>query len=104
MAVETFSIQFINVFQRMVLSITGVLFTDYIILCCTYIVYVGAGSQSILPLFFLYTKAKTSICSLLSITFAIVWILLGLSNQGNAGSNIASSSHAPYNSVIVYHY
>jgi len=75
----------------MVLSITGVLFTDCIILCSTYIVYVGAGSQSILPLFLLYT-------------FAIVWILLGLSNQGNAGSNIASSSHAPYNSVIAYHY
>jgi len=49
----------------MVLSITAVLFTDFIILCSTYIAYVGAGSQSILPLFLLYTKAIASLLSVL---------------------------------------
>lgn len=50
------------------------------------------------------SNSFSSICSLLSLTFAVLWILLGLSNQENAGSNIASFSHVPYNSVITYHY
>ena len=65
MAVEPFSVQFIDVFQRMVLSITGVPLTDRIILCFARIVYVGTGSQSILPLFLLYAKAIAYLPSVL---------------------------------------